>query len=118
MSGVLINLFSGVLHLFILPFADLALLSTLAAIACVPNLILSVLILKEKFIPKYDIVAVALIMTGGLIIVLMANYEPIPYSAEKVKDLLSTTGSYGLYIFTVIIFIVAYVLDKWYRRKL
>ena len=68
---------SGVtVHLIALPYADLALLSANSSLAIMINLILSIWLFKEKFIPKYDLTATILIISGAFSIVLLANKAP------------------------------------------
>jgi len=63
-------------HLIVLPYADLALLSANCSLAILINLVLSICLFNEKFIPKYDLTATIFIICGAFFIVLLANKEP------------------------------------------
>ena len=73
--GFFLIVLNVVCHALILPYIDLTLLSCNAATAIIVNLILSIKILGEKFIPKYDLTAIAFILIGSMTIVSLSHSE-------------------------------------------
>ena len=68
LSGVLI-------HICAIPYVDLALISANSSLAIIANLMLSIWLFNEKFVPKYDLTATIMIILGAFFIVLLANKE-------------------------------------------
>ena len=68
LSGVLI-------HICAIPYVDLALISANSSLAIIANLMLSIWLFNEKFVPKYDLTATVMIILGAFFIVLLANKE-------------------------------------------
>ena len=62
-------------HLFlgVLPFADLTLLTSNAATGIMFSAFLSITFLGEKFVWKYDLTAVFLIVTGSVLIIIQSD---------------------------------------------
>ena len=79
-----------IIHIVALPYADLVLISTNMIWAIVFNTFLSIRYLGEKFIWKYDLVAFSFMGIGMMTIVLLANPDEVMYTAEELKDLLSS----------------------------
>ena len=75
-------------HSLVLPFCDLTLLACNAATAIIVNMLLSVHILGEKFIWKYDLTAMIFIASGSIIIATQAHTEQVDFTAEEIRDLL------------------------------
>jgi len=82
---------SAAVHGGTMPFCDLVLLSTLTAAGIVISEILSIKYLGEKFIFKYDMPSLALIILGCTTIVALSNQEETKYSPDRIKDLLTST---------------------------
>lgn len=80
--GFFFIILNVICHATILPYIDLTLISCNAATAIIVNIILSIKILDEKFIPKYDLTAVILIIAGSMTIVLHAHTEQVDFTAE------------------------------------
>ena len=76
-------------HALVLPHIDLTLISCNAATAIIVNMLLSIFILGEKFIPKYDLTAMLLITIGSVTIVIHANTEQVEFTAEEIRDMLA-----------------------------
>ena len=61
------------LHIAVLPWLDLILASVNSASAIVFSLLLAHLMLKEKFVIRYDLTCFLLVVTGTTIILLLSN---------------------------------------------
>ena len=105
-------------HLLVLPFCDLVLLMTNTAIAVIISNLLSIWILNEQAVYKYDIPAIICLTAGCLTIVFLANYDEINYSAERVVELLTMPVSIVIYTLYAIWSTCTYVFNRWYRRSL
>ncbi len=71
--GLILIIFSNIIHVAVLPYADLVLLTSSSATAIIFGIILSVLVLYEKFTVKQDLPAVILIVIGCITTVTFAN---------------------------------------------
>jgi drug/metabolite transporter (DMT)-like permease len=60
-------------HVFMLPFADMTLFTTTCSAAILITVILSMIMLGEKLIPKYDFPAAIFISVGSVITILQMN---------------------------------------------
>ena len=105
-------------HLVVLPFCDLVLLMTTTAVAVAVSDLLSIYILKEQAVWKYDIPAIIFLTVGCLTIVFVSNYDEIEYSAHKVVTLLTKPMSIVIYCLYIIWSASTYVFNRWYRRCL
>ena len=88
MLGMFALLCSVVIHVFMLPYLDLTLLAAKQVIAIVSAVILSISLLDEVIVWRYDLPAFLLISAGCTTIVLSANKTETSYSAEEVRALL------------------------------
>lgn len=86
-----------------LPFADLTLLSANVAAAIVFNTILSIWILKEQFVPWYDLPAIILIAGAGFTIAFNAFRESVEYSADEIEELLVAPATLGYGILALLL---------------
>jgi len=59
----------SIIHVLVLPFCDLVVLSTITALGIVNSNFISVIYLKEKVVWKYDGPATFLIISGSILIV-------------------------------------------------
>ena len=116
--GLLFSFGAAIGHCAVLPFADLVLLSTNCAWAVIFSQVLAITILKEKFVMRYDLPALVLIITGCLTIVFNANYEVIEYSKETIMDLLFNNLNLSIYIVLLFIYILTKFFDCWFQKKL
>ena len=76
-----------------LPFADIVLLTCNSATAILAASGLAICLLGEKFIWKYDLPALALIISGGTLTIIQSNKEKVEHTAEEIKGLLATPSS-------------------------
>ena len=71
-------------HICVLPFLDLTLIAVNAIIGIVFSVLLSIFVLGEKLIPKYDISGLFFISLGSAAIVLFANKVEQDFTGEEV----------------------------------
>ena len=57
----------------VLPFADLVLLASNSATAIIASSLLAICILGEKFVWKYDLTAIFLIIIGNTLTIVLSN---------------------------------------------
>ena len=62
-------------HVFMLPFADMTLFTTTCSLAILVTMILSMFMLGESLIPKYDIPAAIFICIGSALTIFQMNTE-------------------------------------------
>ena len=91
-SGFLLLMIGNVVHIVVLPFVDLVILSTGAALAICCSVILAVFYLEEKFFCRYDLPAMTCLLGGSLMIILLSDYSKVNYTADMVKDLIWSTS--------------------------
>ena len=63
------------IHVSVLPFLDMTLIAVNATLGIITSVLLSTCVLKESFIPKYDLTGLSFISAGCVLIVLNANKE-------------------------------------------
>lgn len=80
--GLTIAILSGLLHAVCVPYIDVVLLSTSCVWGVIFANILSIIVLKEKSVPKYDIPAFLCLSFGCLLIISQGYYEERNYSRE------------------------------------
>ena len=87
-----------------LPFADLILLSNACSISVIWSTILAIIFLDEKFMWKYDMVAITLICTGSMLTVIQSNKEEVTITEEVALDFIYSPRTV-LYLLSVSTFI-------------
>lgn len=106
LCGLMLVIVSSLVHVAVLPYADLVLLSSSSATAIIFGIILSVYILGEKFDMKYDLPGVLLTCTGCILTVMNANTVEQNYTLDELKTLLLTPKA-TLYILLTFLNIAA-----------
>ena len=96
----------------------MVLLSTNVAFAVISSQLLAILILKEHFEPKYDIIALTLLIAGCLVVVFCANYEEVEYSSTRVMHLMKSPVSITFYTLYVFLCIFTYIMNRHFRKGL
>ena len=81
----------SIIHVVVLPFCDLVVLSTITALGIVLSNFLSVTILKEKIVWRYDGPATLLIVFGSFLIVALSDYSETTFTPDDIKTLLWST---------------------------
>jgi len=108
----------SLIHIGALPFCDLVLLSTDTAIGIVGSEILSIFILKEKIVWRYDATAIILIIGGCLTIVFLSSYEPTVYTPDIILGLIRSSATLVFSVTGLIITLLTIVQYTWQRKKL
>ena len=108
----------SLVHVIVLPFCDLVVLSTETALAIIMNNLLAVWYLDEKIVWKYDGPAIFLIIFGGLLIVTLSNYDEKTYTPDDVRRLLSSGVTIVSFIVCAIFTAGTIVQYLWQLRKL
>lgn len=91
---------SGItIHIIALPYADMTLLAANASLAIIANLFLSIYLFDEKWVWKFDLPAMALIIGGCSSIVLLANKEQVEYTGQELLDKLTAWPAIFYYAF-------------------
>ena len=90
-----------VAHIIVLPFLDLTLIAVNAVIGIVFSVLLSIFVLGEKLIPKYDISGLFFISVGSAAIVLCANKVEKDFTGKEVIAIYSSAPAMILLIVTV-----------------
>ena len=101
LCGFFIILLGSFGHFVALPYCDLTLIACNSSSAVLMNVYISWRFLGEKFVPKYDLSAIAFISVGTIIIILMANKEQQIFTLTTIADVLSEPRSV-VYIVTTI----------------
>ena len=94
-----------------LAYADLVLISTNMIAGIIFNTFLSIRFLGEKFLWKYDLPAFALMATGAITIVLLADTDEKLFTPDQMTALLSDLRSvvYLLISLALVVFTVIYL---------
>ena len=71
--GFVLMIVGLLLHMLCLPFLNMSLLAVNCALAIIVSVFLSIVILKEQFIMKYDLTGLATITLGSFFIVLCTS---------------------------------------------
>ena len=115
--GFVFMILGTLIHVFALPFLDLSLIAVNACIGIIFSVLLSSVVLKEQFIPKYDLTGLSLILAGCILIVLNANKTEQEFTGEQAIDMLLSARSL-IYIATCLaaVFITNLSLGKFLRN--
>ena len=107
-----------VIHLIVLPYADLTLLAANSALAIIANLLLSIWLFDEKIIWKYDLPGVILIIAGTLCIVLLANKKQEKYEGQAMMDLISHEKTIIFFIVVGLLVILTHFIIYAFKKAL
>ena len=88
-------------HFVALPFADLTLISCNSSSAVLMNVYIANKYLGERFVPKYDLTAMAFVVAGTLTILLLSNKEQQIFTTPTILALLTTPRSLVYFGITV-----------------
>ena len=103
--GFSIGIAGGLVHIAVLPYCDLVLLSTTSLISIVCSNILAIKFLGEKIIWKYDLASFILIVIGCMGIMLLSEVDDEEPSADMIKGLLSSFQT----MFFLLLFVISVV---------
>ena len=73
----------------VLPWLDLVVYTVNAASGLLFSIILSIIMLNEKFIVKYDLACFILLVIGGAMIFLFSNHEEQEFTTDDIKQILT-----------------------------
>lgn len=96
----------------VLPFADIVLLASSTGLAMIFSSLLSIFILGETFICKYDLTAMVLIAVGCTLLVLQSHIQHVDLNYAKVKELLISKKAVAHFVFTICIFTATFIAYK------
>ena len=77
--GLVFVILAGIGHVVVLPFGDMILFTSTCSVAILFSSILSIWLLKEQFIWKYDLTATILICTGCALTVMQMHMGDVKY---------------------------------------
>ena len=73
----------------VLPYADVTLLSTICSFGILFTALLSICLLGETFVWKYDLIATLLVITGSVTTVVQMNTKvDLKYDRAAVKEII------------------------------
>lgn len=109
LGGVIIG---GIGHLGVLPFADVTLLTTVCSFGILFTTMLSICLLGETFVWKYDLVATMLVIIGSTLTIIQMNIRvDLVYNSDRVWQLIFTWKAFGLLLMIIsksILTVIAY----------
>lgn len=116
--GFIIMLTGISIHICALPYADMTLLAANSSLAIIGNLILSIYLFDEKWVWKYDLPALTLIIGGCCSIVALSNKSDIKYDGQAMLDILLAFKAICFYSFVVCFMVLCYVSMKMFEKAL
>ena len=114
--GFFILITGSFIHVAVLPFADLVILSTGSAIATVLNTLMAVFYLGEKSLLSYDIPALTMIVGGSLAIVGLSDYSDTTYTPESIEDLLISSGTMIFMLLYLLVAFFTFLQYQWHLK--
>ena len=112
MLGFACGVIGGVIHVAILPYCDLVLLSTTSCLSIVFSNILAIKFLNEKLVWKYDLASFLLIVLGCSGIVLLSKADETPQTPEVIKGNLSSAQTILFLLMFIVIVVLSLVMVK------
>jgi len=97
----------------VLPYADLILFTATSSLSIIYGVFLAIVILGEKFVYKYDMPAIALILAGCILTVMQCNFSQTMVDGEEVVKLLTRTVAIVFLVGSCGIFIISYICVQW-----
>ena len=102
---------AALVHIVVLPFADLTLLCTTNATGIIAGVSFGIFWLKEPFNVKVDLPALILMIIGTVSLALLSNKQAFYYSGPEMKELMLAPAAQLYYVvlgFLMIASIVSY----------
>ena len=96
-----------------LPFADLVLLASNSATAIVTSAIFSICLLGEKFMWKYDLTALFLIILGNTLTIIQSNKLKDERDIDEITNLFESTQTLVFFIFSLFLYSYTGYLIIW-----
>lgn len=88
--GFFFMILGTLIHVMVLPFLDLTLIAVNAVVGIIFSVLLSICILGEQIVPKYDISGLIFISLGCSGIVIFANKAEQQFTGQQTVDLLTS----------------------------
>ena len=88
--GFFFMILGTLIHVMVLPFLDLTLIAVNAVVGIIFSVLLSICILGEQIVPKYDISGLIFISLGCSGIVIFANKAEQQFTGQQTIDLLTS----------------------------
>ena len=107
--GVGLMAIGSILHVVVLPFLDIVVASISALTALFFSILLSIIMLNEKFIVKYDLTCFILMTVGGGTILGLSNTEEQSFTTEEVRQIFVSNGSIGFIVLYVALTITYFI---------
>lgn len=115
MSGVALMGLNSLIRLTVLPYCTLVLLSTSEGMSIVSGILLSVIWLRERWLPAYNI-GVPLIVLGAGITICNAAEPAQTYSWEEAKRRLGSPQSVGYIACSLALFCISLAVHSSIRQ--
>ena len=97
----------------VLPFADLVLLASNSATAIVTSACFSICLLGEKFMWKYDLTALFLIILGNTLTIIQSNKLKDERDIDEITNLFESTQTLVFFIFSLFLYSYTGYLIIW-----
>lgn len=111
-------LVGSIIHVAVLPFCDLVVLSTGTAWGIVFNNIMSVKYLGESFVWSYDGPAFALIIGGSLAIVFLSDYSESKFTPAQIRELIFSRTTLVFVILYLVVTISTVIQYFWHKKQI
>jgi hypothetical protein len=99
--------------LAVLPYADVTLLTTICAFGILFTTLLSICLLGETFVWKYDLVATLLVITGSVTTIMQMNTKvDIEYDRARVNEIVFSKRCFWLLFSTALLTVLFVVSAK------
>ena len=118
LSGFGLMMLGSFIHVIVLPFCDLVILSTITAAAIIMNQVMAVMYLKEKIVWKFDGPALLLILLGSILICALSSYSENSYTPDDIRELLWSGVTLAFFLMTAIFTGATIAQYIWHLRKL
>jgi hypothetical protein len=117
-GGFTFSMLAVAIHLCVLPYADLTILS----VNCIAGILfasaLSMIFLKEKWITKYDLTSLIFIIFGCGMIVSLSDKTQIKFDANGIKSMLMSVKTIVFLTSCCLIIVVDYFVLKYMLKTL
>ena len=99
--------------LVVLPFADLVLLASNSATAIVTSACFSICLLGEKFMWKYDLTALFLIILGNTLTIVQSNKLKDTRDINEITTLFESVQTFVFFIMSLLLYCFTGYLIYW-----
>lgn len=117
-AGFLIMVVGVIIHVIALPYADMTLIAANSSLAVVCNLMLSIYLFEEKWVWRYDLPAVILIIGGSFSLAGIANKEQPEYDQEEMIKIIWNWPSIVFYVYLVVFVVTVHCMMYKFEKGL